>query len=126
MQQAAARLDTLRNASTRPAAAHDESRWAAFAAALDDDFDTPAALAVMHDWASGGQLELLRRGLAVFGLESVAERDEAPPEIVALAERRVAARAERDFEAADRVRDELLAAGWEMRDRPDGYDLVRT
>ena len=30
--------------------------WAAFAAALDDDFDTPAALAVLHEWASGGQL----------------------------------------------------------------------
>jgi cysteinyl-tRNA synthetase len=125
MQQAVARLDTLRNAFTRPAAEHDESRWAAFAAALDDDFDTPAALAVMHEWASGGQLELLRRGLAVFGLESLAELEEAPPEIVELAEQRVTARAERDFESADRLRDELAAAGWEMRDRPDGYDLVR-
>jgi cysteinyl-tRNA synthetase len=125
MRQATARLETLRNAFTRPAAEHDESQWAAFASALEDDFDTPAALAVMHDWASGGQLELLRRGLAIFRLESIAERDEAPPEIVALAEQRVAARAARDFEAADRLRDELVTAGWEMRDRPDGYDLVR-
>jgi cysteinyl-tRNA synthetase len=125
MRQATARLETLRNAFTRPAAEPDESQWATFAAALEDDFDTPAALAVMHDWASNGQLELLRRGLAIFGLESIAERDEAPPEIVALADQRVAAREARDFEAADRLRDELAAAGWEMRDRPDGYDLVR-
>src|ERR1700704_5519273 len=44
MTQAAARLETLRNAFTREAAEHDESGWHAFAAALDDDFDTPAAL----------------------------------------------------------------------------------
>ena len=126
MRQAAARLDTLRNAFTRDPAEHDESGWQSFADALDDDFDTPAALAVLHDWASRGQLELLRRGLAVFGLESVAERAEAPAEIVELADRRLRARADRDFETSDRLRDELAAAGWEMRDRTDGYDLVPT
>jgi cysteinyl-tRNA synthetase len=125
MTQAAARLETLRNAFTRKPAEHDESGWQAFADALNDDFDTPAALAVLHDWASRGQLELLQRGLAVFGLESVAERAKAPPEIVELAERRLRARADRDFETSDRLRDELAAAGWEMRDRADGYDLVR-
>jgi cysteinyl-tRNA synthetase len=126
MTQAAARLETLRNAFTREPSAQDERGWQAFADALDDDFDTPAALAVLHDWASRGQLELLRRGLAVFGLESLAERTEAPAEVVVLAERRLQARAERDFETSDRLRDELAAAGWEMRDRSDGYDLVRT
>ena len=126
LTQAAARLETLRNAFTRPAAAHDESGWAAFAAALDDDFDTPAALAVMHDWASSGQLELLRRGLAVFGLESVAELDVAPADVAELAARRAEARRARDFETSDRLRDELAALGWVMRDGPDGgYDLVR-
>ncbi len=125
MTQARARLETLRNAFTRPAAEHDESLWASFAVALDDDFDTPAALAVLHEWASTGQLELLRRGLAVFGLESLGEREEAPPEVAALAEQRQVARGARDFEAADRLRDELAAHGWQMRDRPDGYDLVR-
>jgi cysteinyl-tRNA synthetase len=125
MTQAAARLDTLRNAFTRPAAEHDEGGWQPFADALNDDFDTPAALAVMHEWASSGQLELLRRGLAVFGLESLSEQAQAPAGVVELAEKRVQARATRDFEAADRLRDELAAAGWEMRDRPDGYDLVR-
>src|SRR4051794_602642 len=125
MTQAAARLDTLRNAFTLDAAEHDESGWDPFEAALDDDFDTPAALAVLHDWASRGQLELLRRGLGVFGLASVAEREEAPAEVVELAERRSRARAERDFEESDRLRAELAAAGWQMRDRADGYDLVR-
>jgi cysteinyl-tRNA synthetase len=125
MEQAAARRDTLRNAFTLPAAEPEETRWAAFADALDDDFDTPAALAVLHEWASAGQLDLLRRGLGVFGLESLAVRDDAPPEVVELANRRAAARAARDFETSDRLRDELAALGWIMRDRDDDFDLVR-
>ena len=123
--QAAARRDTLRNAFTLPASEPDETRWDPFAAALDDDFDTPAALAVLHEWASSGQLDLLRRGLALFGLDSLAVRDDAPPEVVELADRRAAARAERDFETSDRLRDELAALGWVMRDRDDGFDLVQ-
>jgi cysteinyl-tRNA synthetase len=126
MTQAVARRDTLRNAFTLARAEHDESGWEVFAGALDDDFDTPAALAVLHEWASGRQLELLRRGLAVFGLESLADRDEAPAEVRELAERRAAAREARDFEAGDRLRDELAARGWEMRDEPGGGStLVR-
>ncbi|HEY3961229.1 MAG TPA: cysteine--tRNA ligase [Gaiellaceae bacterium] len=126
LAQGAARLETLRNAFTRPPAAPDDERWREFATALDDDFDTPAALAVLHDWASGGQLELLQRGLDVFGLASLAEQDDAPAEVAELAERRHRARADRDFEASDRLREELAAAGWEMRDEPGGsYTLVR-
>ncbi len=126
MKQASARLDTLRNAFTLPAVAHDESGWARFVAALDDDFDTPAALAVLHEWASERRLELLRRGLAVFGLDSLAAQDEAPSDVVGLAKRRSAARRDRDFGASDRLRDELAERGWEMRDEPGGgFTLVR-
>jgi cysteinyl-tRNA synthetase len=89
---------------------------------LDDDFNTPAALAVMHEWRDH---ELLRHALAMFGLESLSESDEAPPEIVGLAEQRVTARAARDFEAADRLRTEIEAAGWDVRDEADGFRLVR-
>jgi cysteinyl-tRNA synthetase len=125
LEQARARLATLRNAFTLAAAPHDEPGWTAFADALDDDFDTPRALAVLHEWASEGQLELLERGLTLFGLGSVAARAEAPPEVAALAEQRAQARADRDFETSDRLRDELAGLGWEMRDEPDGgYVLV--
>jgi len=124
MAQARARIDTLRNAFTLEGAPVEEERWQAFAGALDDDFDTPRALAVLHEWATAGQLELLRRGLSVFGLESLAERVAAPPQVVELAERRVAARTERDFETSDRLRDELASLGWQMRDEAGGYTLV--
>jgi cysteinyl-tRNA synthetase len=124
MDQAASRRDTLRNAFTLEPEPDDGS-WGELAAALDDDFDTPRALAVLHGWASARQLDLLRRGLAVFGLESLAEREEAPPEVVELAERRERARRERDWETADRLRGELDAVGWEMRDEAGGFTLVR-
>jgi cysteinyl-tRNA synthetase len=126
MQQSAARLETLRNAFTLTAAAPEPERWQAFVAALDDDFDTPAALAVLHEWAAAGQLELLERGLGVFGLASLAERDEAPADVAKLAERRAKARGDKDFETSDSLRDELAAAGWSMRDEPGGgYTLLR-
>ena len=45
-------------------------------------------------------------------------------EVVELVERRQRARAERDFDQADRLRAEIEAAGWEARDVADGYQLV--
>ena len=63
--------------------------------------------------------------LAVLGLENLLDREEAAPaEVVELAGRRDAARAARDFAEADRLRDELRARGWEVRDGPDGAELV--
>ena len=49
-----------------------------------------------------------------------------PPMSSRLAEEREAARARREFAEADRLRDEIVAAGWEVRDvaRPPGYELV--
>jgi cysteinyl-tRNA synthetase len=95
--------------------------WDEFAAALEDDFNTPDALAVLHGWRD---TELLRRALDVFGLASLAEAVDAPPQIVELAERRRVARAARDFDEADRLREEIEAAGWEARDVADGFQLV--
>jgi cysteinyl-tRNA synthetase len=123
LDAAAARAERFRDVFRSPSELAPGGSWERFAAALDDDFNTPAALAVMHEWRDH---ELLRRALAVFGLESLAESEEAPPEIVALAEERVTARAARDFEAADRLRAEIEAAGWDVRDEADGFRLVRS
>jgi hypothetical protein len=49
---------------------------------------------------------------------------DVPHEIVRLAEQRAEARRQRDFAAADRLRDEIVAAGWQVLDRPDGFELV--
>jgi cysteinyl-tRNA synthetase len=97
--------------------------WEEFAAALDDDFNTPDALAVLHGWRAAGQLELLRRGLATFGLEPE-EAVDAPAEVVALADARRGARGARDFGEADRLRDEIAALGWEVQDVGHDYRLI--
>jgi cysteinyl-tRNA synthetase len=122
LEAAAARAERFRDVFRGPSATAPSDAWRRFAAALDDDFNTPAALAVLHEWRDH---ELLRRALAIFGLESLAAEEEAPAEVVALAERRVAAREGREFEEADRLRGEIEAAGWEVRDEPGGFRLVR-
>ena len=119
---AAARAERLREAFRAPSVPAGEGEWERFSSALEDDFNTPEALAILHEWRDH---ELLRRALDVFGLASLAEQELAPAEIVELAERRQQARASRDFDEADRLRDELEAAGWEARDEAGGYRLVR-
>jgi cysteinyl-tRNA synthetase len=121
LEQAAAQAESFRNVF-RGESEHGGS-WERFAAALDDDFNTPDALAVMHGWRDH---DLLRRGLAVFGLESLAEREAAPADLEELARQRAGARARKDFAESDRLRDEIESAGWEIRDveADPGFQLV--
>ncbi|HYV15837.1 MAG TPA: cysteine--tRNA ligase [Conexibacter sp.] len=107
----------------------------AFFAALADDFNTPKALAVVFDWVREANRRSeptgdadLREMLDVFALEHLldADADGGAPDAAAqeLLAAREAARAARDFAAADRLRDELAALGWEVRDSADGPALV--
>jgi len=49
---------------------------------------------------------------------------EVPPEVVVLVERRAAARSARDFGESDRLREQVAAAGWLVRDTPGGQVLA--
>jgi cysteinyl-tRNA synthetase len=122
LAQAKAQVERFRNVFRSPSEPADD--WDAFVDVLDDDFNTPEALAIMHGWRDH---ELLRRAFGIFGLESIAEIEEAPARLAELAERRREAREAKDFAGADRLRDEIAAAGWEVRDvaEPPGYRLVR-
>jgi cysteinyl-tRNA synthetase len=96
--------------------------WEAFEAALDDDFNTAQALAVLHEWRAASQLDLLQRGLDVFGLAFVPV---PPPAAVnELVAEREAARAAKDFAASDELRDRIAELGWVVRDTPTGSVLV--
>jgi cysteinyl-tRNA synthetase len=53
------------------------------------------------------------------------EGDQPPDEIVALAARRLLARTERKWAESDRLRDEIAALGWSVRDSKDGYELLK-
>jgi cysteinyl-tRNA synthetase len=96
--------------------------WGSFADALENDFNTPDALAVLHDWRSAGQLELMQRGLRVFGLEI--SRVDPPEDVASFLNDREDARTVRDFEAADEHRARIEERGWIVRDKPDGSVLV--
>jgi cysteinyl-tRNA synthetase len=119
LMQAKAQVERFRNVFRSPSEPVDD--WDAFVDVLDDDFNTPEALAIMHGWRDH---ELLRRALAIFGLASLGDLAVAPPEIVKLAEARQRAREAGDFAEADRLRDEIAAAGWDVRDVPGGFELV--
>ena len=125
MAAAEARAESFREVFRNPSVLAADGEWERFTAALEDDFNTPEALAVMHGWRDH---ELLRAAFGVFGLESLAEvEDAAPADVVELAERRKAARDADDFGEADRLRAEIEGAGWEIRDIAvePGYRLVR-
>ena len=121
MADAQARAEGLREVFRNPSESAPADAWELFQAALDDDFSTPAALALMHEWRDH---ELLRRALDVFGLAGLAHEEEAPSEVHALAAGRQEARAAKDFARADELRDQIEAAGWEVRDDSGGYRLV--
>jgi cysteinyl-tRNA synthetase len=99
--------------------------WETFAAALDDDFNTPLALSILHAWRSSGD-ELLDRGLAVFGLAVDAPEDSAPDDVQELAARRHLARARGEFPQADALRQEIASLGWEVQDisSPPHFRLI--
>ena len=101
--------------------------------ALAEDFNTAAALDALFRWVREANKREdvgdahLGEMLAVLGLENllaggVAAEPEA--EALELARRRETARAQRDFAEADRLRDELRGRGWEVRDSPEGPELI--
>src|SRR5215211_2626742 len=82
LRQAAATADGLREVFRNPSEPAAEGAWDVFVEALDDDFNTADALAIMHGWRDH---VLLRRALDVFGLGALAETKNAPPEVQELA-----------------------------------------
>ncbi len=106
-----------------------------FRAALREDLNAPQALAVVWETLRDDTIApgVRRATLAAMnellplGLEQVsqAEPDQPPAEALALLEQRNAARKARDFAAADRLRGELAALGYEVRDNAQGSSLAR-
>lgn len=100
---------------------------------MDDDFNSAGALGVLFNLATavnrdrspeaaqllkklGGILGLLQTGLAVA---------EIPAEITALAEQRLLAKKNKDFTLADKLRAEILAKGYNIKDTAQGFALEK-
>jgi len=136
LDDAAARVRRIREAARRLVEGPSPEDLAPlkerFFDALADDFGTPAALAAVFDWVreankrDGVGRDDLAEMLGVLGLDNLLEADEqaAPAEVVALADARQAAREAKDFAESDRLRNEIAAAGWVVRDVAGGYELL--
>jgi cysteinyl-tRNA synthetase len=139
MGQAAANVRRVREAARRLAPGPSPPEMGLykerFFGALADDFNTPTALAAVWEWIreanrrepgiGDADLREMLQILALDNLLDVGAADGEPDaEALALLERRETARAARDFAEADRLREELAAQGWQVRDSADGPQLV--
>jgi cysteinyl-tRNA synthetase len=137
LEEAAARVRRVREAARKlvpgPSPLWSRALRDRFFDALADDFNTPEALARMFEWireanrfGDGVGDSDVREMLDVLGLANLLDGDavEIPAEAVELLSRRERARSQRDWAEADRLRDELRALGWEVRDGPSGPELL--
>jgi cysteinyl-tRNA synthetase len=145
VQQARRRLvrvrDGLERAGGEDIAAATTEANAAFTAAMSEDLNVSEALAAVFEFvtrcnkaqpstaAATAALAAFARFedvLACFGAEPKADAAAgAPPELLALLEQRRAAKKAKDFATADRLRDQIAAAGWRIVDAPAGARLEK-
>jgi cysteinyl-tRNA synthetase len=137
LTEAAARVQRIREAGRKlspgPSPPFSTELRERFFDALAEDFNTPGALAAVFEWVreanraeeAVGDRDL-REMLNVLALENLLEpeSDAAPPEVLELRDARERAREHRDFAEADRLRDQLLEHGWQVRDAPAGPELI--
>ena len=124
----------------------EETQFDAAFEALLNDLNTPDALgktfsglkaidpADLTPEQARRELVGLHRVLNALGLDLSAETresagesagdSEAPAEVAALAEQRWQAKLDKNWAEADRLRDEVQAAGWEIKDGQDGFELI--
>jgi cysteinyl-tRNA synthetase len=137
LDEAVARVRRIREAGRRLEAGESPA-WSGpllerFLDALAYDFNTPRALAALAEWVSEANRSAtpvgdadLQEMLGLLGLESLLEPDstDIPSELIELRDARERARDARDYAEADRLREQIRAQGWEVRDGPEGPELL--
>jgi cysteinyl-tRNA synthetase len=116
----------------------DAACWQSFRTVMDDDLNTPAAMAIVFDAitqanAAADAGDQARAHELVAAIYSIAEAvgltfatgDDVPADISAKAAALDAARAAKDFAAADALRAELQAAGWTVETTKAGTTVRR-
>ena len=138
LEDAAGGLERLHNAMRTVAGDGapldwDEAHASRFRAAMDEDFNAPAAMAVLFELVGevnrSGSPALARQLAALAGILGIAlpvvTVDSESAAIQALVDDRSAARAAKNFAESDRIRDELAARGIVLEDGADGVKWRR-
>lgn len=113
-----------------------------FENAIANDLDTPKAIAIVWKLINTyrksyetrsrkklepkSALELLCSFDNILGLElKNIKKEKIPAEIKKLAEKRERYRKDKNWSDADKIRDELVSRGWEIKDTPEGAELKK-
>ncbi len=103
----------------------------AFHKAINDDLNMPLAMSVVWDVVKNPKkskklADLLEKFDTVLALSldrKSETQEEIPEEVIKLAEERLKARTEKNWAESDRLRDEISALGYSIKDSKDGYEL---
>ncbi len=104
----------------------DEKFLQEFYGAVGNDLDTPKALALI--WSNLDKLNkaTLQEADTVLGLQLAQQREEnIPPQVKKLAAEREEARKNKDFAKSDSLRAQIEAAGFDIKDTPEGPQLSK-
>ena len=101
-----------------------------FTEQINDDMNTPQALATMWEMLKDEGLNakekytLLLKFDAIFGLDFKKMKEEkVPKDVIKLAEERLKARLSKDWKKADELRQKIAALGYNVGDTKDGYEV---
>jgi len=102
-----------------------------FEKVMNDDLNSPRGLAVLwklvRDKNAKGKIGAIKKMDFVFGLDLLKkEKVKIPSEIQGLAEDREKARREKDWEKADRLRENINKEGWIIEDVKEGFELKKS
>ena len=109
-----------------------------FNIAIENDLDSPNALAVFFEWIRNTNSKLdekvftesdVSKGLnfiayfdSIYGI--LPKSGSAPKDVIGLVEEREDARQNKDWEKSDKIRDQILEKGWTVKDKIDGPKLT--
>jgi len=110
-----------------------------FIQALEDDLNTPEALAAFFDWArktnqaiDKNKFTVIQAARGLNFIESfnsifdiISSEDKVPQSILELVQKREIARQNKDWEKSDEIRDILLKKGWSVKDGPQGSTVIK-
>lgn len=114
----------------------------AFKKIINDDINTAKAIAYIHEDVLGNEnlnpaekVEIIKVCDSALGLSLITEAtritdlliitEDIPVDITKIAEERSLARKEKNWSLADKLRDELLEKGFEVKDTDEGYTLSK-